>query len=409
MSELQDNLLNIKQEKDTKILPGNIKKGITIYNITGTLEGGASNVVKQFNSMQEMQADPSPSDGDLATVYTNSQTGITADSEFQIATFPQTVVLSTPFSGYVNLGFSAVDQSAMFNSYGFLSSSGFMLSCYTSTGNIQIEYRSQDGLTYTRNRFAKNNQEVSGDEMDFSTIIKYSATPFNSALSNFILIGSAEYFGLYKYSSEDNRYDTAPTSLSANPETVYEGTFYGKNGVQEGNLSNTNNLNVQEVRNRTDLYSNLSYLELNENVTNLSRAFASCYNITTVPNFNTSNVTDMSNMFNSCYNLTTVPNFNTSNVTYMTSMFLYCNSLVNVPQFNTLNVVNMYSMFRYCNNLSDASIQNIINMCLNSNVSNSTLKNLSNANTYSPLYYTNITSSRYSNRLTELSSAGWSY
>lgn len=174
MSELQDNLLNIKQEKDTKILPQNIKKGITVYNITGTLEGGGSvEGVKQFNSMQEMQADPSPSDGDLATVYANSQAGITADSEFQIATFPQTVVLPSVLSDHVDVRFQAVDQSIMFDCMGNLDSQRFSMDCYTDNGNIRIEYQSQDGQNYTRTRFMKNNQEVSGDEMDFDAIIKF--------------------------------------------------------------------------------------------------------------------------------------------------------------------------------------------------------------------------------------------
>lgn len=34
MSTLQNQLNLIKQEKDTKILPENIKAGVTIYNVT---------------------------------------------------------------------------------------------------------------------------------------------------------------------------------------------------------------------------------------------------------------------------------------------------------------------------------------------------------------------------------------
>ena len=38
--QLLTNLDNIKTQKDTYLLPENIKKGITVYNIEGTLESG---------------------------------------------------------------------------------------------------------------------------------------------------------------------------------------------------------------------------------------------------------------------------------------------------------------------------------------------------------------------------------
>lgn len=83
--------------------------------------------------------------------------------------------------------------------------------------------------------------------------------------------------------------------------------------------------------------------------------------------------------------------------------------LIDVPQFNTSNVISMQSMFFSCSNLSNDSIQNIVNMCLNSNINISTYKNLNNTNSYSPLYQTKFDSSYYSNRLAELDVAGWTY
>lgn len=40
MSELKTNLEQILQEKETKIIPENIKKDISIFDVTGTLETG---------------------------------------------------------------------------------------------------------------------------------------------------------------------------------------------------------------------------------------------------------------------------------------------------------------------------------------------------------------------------------
>ena len=92
------------------------------------------------------------------------------------------------------------------------------------------------------------------------------------------------------------------------------------------------------------------------NATNMSNIFSACWNLTTVPNFDTSNVTDMSYMFNMNQtaapsitepepNLTTVPNFNTSKVTNMKGMFYNCGKLNAVPNFNTSNVTDMSHMF----------------------------------------------------------------
>lgn len=145
------------------------------------------------------------------------------------------------------------------------------------------------------------------------------------------------------------------------------------------------------------------------NITNMHRLFQHCDKLTAIPNFDFSNVDDISYMFTYCNNLVNAPNIDTSNVTKMTWIYYGCRNLINVPQYNTSKITNMAYMFHYCNNLSNASIQNIINMCLNSNVTNSVLMNLNNTNIYSPFQYTNITSARYSNRLTELRNAGWSY
>lgn len=93
----------------------------------------------------------------------------------------------------------------------------------------------------------------------------------------------------------------------------------------------------------------------------------------------------------------------------MVNMFANCINIVDIPQYNSQNVYNISRIAHNCNKLSDASIQNIINMCLNSNVTNTTLMNMNNTNTYSPFYESNITSTRYQNRLSELSTAGWTY
>ena len=115
-------------------------------------------------------------------------------------------------------------------------------------------------------------------------------------------------------------------------------------------------------------------------------------------------------MFGACTNLKSLGNSHIGKIgSVMQYMFQECHNLTDVPQMDTSSVTNMERAFEACNNLTDGAIQNIINMCLNSNITETSQKNLSPNNTSSVFVHTNITSSRYSNRLTELRNKGWSY
>ena len=203
------------------------------------------------------------------------------------------------------------------------------------------------------------------------------------------------------------------------------------------NLTIIPKFNTNNIVNMSDMFYSCHNLVSipyfnTSNVTNMSGMFLGCNNLTSIPNFDTSSVTDMRSMFSSCTNLTSVPNFDTSNVTSMhgmchgctnllsvpnldthnvgdiRSMFGQCSNLTSTPEFNTSKVYAIDMMYSHCNNLTNASIQNIINMCLNSNVTG-VYKNLSNTNQFSPLCDTIFDNSYYQDRLTELDAAGWAY
>ena len=53
MSELKEALINISEEKRTKIIPENIKKGVKIFDVEGTLETTAE---EEGPSKEELQA-----------------------------------------------------------------------------------------------------------------------------------------------------------------------------------------------------------------------------------------------------------------------------------------------------------------------------------------------------------------
>ena len=344
MTGLQTNLITILNEKETKIIPENIKKDVIVLGVTGAYEGsggGTVEGVKQFSTIGEMQADTTAKEGDLAIVYRSGMQNANEDSQFRTATFPDTVVLDTVMTDFVNLTYIAVDSSKIFNCWGVLDSSSFMMECNTETGSIRIEYTSSDGITYTRT-------DTIGNPVDFGTEIYYKDEErWNDAIGKFIQIRGSTFEGLFRYSNSS--WLLAPTQLTTIADYVHKKEFYGKNGIEKGTLQNKENLTKDEVVRRVDMWTNYSTgIVCSEN---MADAF-SYKSYAAIPELDTSNVTDMQGMFNTRSNLTAIPELNTSNVTNMSSMFANCTSLTTIPGLNTRNVTNMNSMFNNCTSLT---------------------------------------------------------
>lgn len=390
--------------------------------VTVNVPSGSGDV-KLFETVEAMQADPNPSEGDLAVVYREELTGVTEESEFDSCTFPNTVVLDSAFSGNINGSFRAVDSSSgWFDGNVNMTSSNFSFS-FDFSHLVSVNYKSNDGITYTRTD--------SGEELqEFGTTIKWVdwGDPFDSIIGNFMKIGGKYFGGLYEYKS--NEYVMTKNQLNATPDYVYKKIFYGKNGVENGTLTTSVSNSFTDVNAEVYVkiqaqYDNMQPRILTDqdkdidnkiriipsktdgtplldtsNVTKMNHMFGSCFNLTTIPLLDTSNVTDMVSIFNGCTSLTSVSQLDTSNVTNMSYMFYdctsltaipllntssatdtshmfgNCTSLASVPQFDTSNVTNMGGMFNGCSSLNNESLNNILAMCANAVkiTSNKTLK-----------------------------------
>lgn len=393
---------------DSNISPENIKKDINILGIIGTLESGGSEInnqdktitangtyqadegytglgtvtvnvpqtgdvpVKLFETKEAMQSDPDTKEGDLAVVYRSEIQNATVDSHFQVVTFPDTVVLDTAITDYVDIRYRAVDESVMFDCMGSLDSSRFRMDCYTETREVRIEYTSSDGITYTRT-------DTTGNPVDFGTEIYYVRPErWNDAIGKFIQVGGSTFGGLFEYS--DNSWLLAPTQLSAIADYVYGKEFYGKNGVEIGTLGTPDNsfidTNAEMVYKIQSAYNNMEPRVLTDEdktidtniyfiptkydgtplidtgeVTNMDAMFHYCRNLINIPEINTSSAISMRNTFEMCTNLRNVSYIDTSKVTNMYCMFNGCDKLVSIEQMNTSMVTNMSSMFNSCRSL----------------------------------------------------------
>lgn len=244
---------------DSNIVAGNIKKNVSILGVTGTYEGSGGGTVegiKQFATQEEMQADTTAKEGDLAVVYRSEVQNVTVDSRFQIATFPDTVVLDNAITDNVEVRYRAVDSSKMFDCMGSLDSSRFRMDCYTDSGSIRIQYTSSDGITYTRT-------DTTGNPVDFGTEIRYAYLEmWNDAIGKFIQVNGSTFEGLYKYS--DSSWLLAPTQLTlSNANELLPGKKgYGKNGIVEGNGSIWDKIPTSVLANCynfPNVYTNESY------------------------------------------------------------------------------------------------------------------------------------------------------
>ena len=87
-------------------------------------------------------------------------------------------------------------------------------------------------------------------------------------------------------------------------------------------------------------------------VTIMREMFSGCSNLITIPPLDTSKVTIMESMFNGCTSLKTIPPLDTSNVTNMSWVFNGCTSLKTIPPLNTSKVTIMNRMFQSCSSLT---------------------------------------------------------
>ena len=158
-----------------------------MYNISS-----GSGEVKLFETEQAMQADPNPSEGDLAVVYREELTAVNENSEFDSCTFPNTVTLDEVFSDSIYGSFRSTG-GGWFDGTVDMSSSSFRFDGYGEGDEIRVEYTSNDGITYTRTDGGEELQE-------FGATIKWDDGygDFNSVIGNFMKIGGSTFEGIFK-------------------------------------------------------------------------------------------------------------------------------------------------------------------------------------------------------------------
>lgn len=198
MASLKEKSESILNEKQLNLLPENIKKDITVLGVTGTYEGSAG--VKLFETIENMNNDETAKEGDLAIVYRNEIQNMKADTQTQYITFPETVTLPEAFTSSSYLRLRAVDMSIMFDGNIQLNQTSFRFDGFSESGMIRISYSSDDGITYTRDEFMGESDNLT-NPVDLGTLIQVETEmgEWNDSFGYFMQIGGNIFEGLFNY------------------------------------------------------------------------------------------------------------------------------------------------------------------------------------------------------------------
>lgn len=250
----------VLEEKNTKILPENLKAGITAFGIEGTLNVD----VKYFNTVEEMQNDANANYEDLAVVYDNKPYTIDANTEFRFVVFPETVVLDSAVDQYdwISIGFAPVDKEKYQTGYSMTEISGrdarieIAISeagadSFDTIGRAYAGYTSTDGITYTRTSISGTTL-IDEDTVELPCLVKYSGT-WKDIASKFVKAKNNYLGGVFTYT--ENGVTTDDIYAYDFNEVVIE-----NNKLKDVKLSDrTFNLTeIKEVLNHTPFFTSLN-------------------------------------------------------------------------------------------------------------------------------------------------------
>ena len=366
MSELKTNLQEILQEKQEKIIPENIKSGVTILGVNGTLETGTDTSDATAIADDIIQGKTAyGADGKLTgtlplfpntRIFTVDNAGVTDNTEDSILELITINTLKQTLDSNLNMKFSAPYSDIV-----------------TAIG-------------LTTDKLVQGN-----------TILGVEGTYEGDNINDYIAVPAD--MTTIKIQDCIKKIPLIDTSAVTNMNSM----FYGCTS-----LTTIPQLDTSAVTSMNNMFYGCTSLttipQLDTSaVTDMRYMFYGCTSLTTIPQLDTSAVTRMSSMFNGCTSLTTIPQLDTSAVTTMDFMFYGCTSLTTIPQLDTSVVTNMNGMFRSCTSLSNDSLNNILAMLTNAIAYTGTTKTLK----YIGLSETQATTCTTLSNWSACEAAGW--
>ena len=295
MSDLKINLQEILQDKNTNLLPENLKAGVTCLGVEGTAQTGidtsdATATEQDINLNKTAYVNGEKITGTLP-LFPNSRTftvdnaGVTDNTEDSILELTTINTLKQTLDSNLNMKFSA-PYSDIVTAIGL-------------TTDKLVQGNTILGIEGT----------YEGDDID-----DYIAVPADVTAIKI-----------------PNCIKKIP-SIDTSAVTDMNSMFSGCTSLTEISLIDTSA------------------------VTSMNSMFYACTSLTTIPQLDTSAVTDMRYMFYACTSLTTIPQLDTSAVTRMSSMLNGCTSLSNDSLNNILAMLTNATAYTRTKTLKDIGL-----------------------------------------------------
>lgn len=221
-----------------------IEDDLSFYNYSDKIRQitTSEGMVKLFETEEEMQADNTAKENDLAVVYRKEIKNMTVTDKPQYLTFPETVTLPQEITSNYVCVFRSDSDTIMRDIQISLNHSIFRLNCWGSDVNFQVQYRSTDGINYTRDRFQSGDGQALTNPVDLTVPIKvYYEEEWDDNIGYFMQIDSHYFGGLYEYqigedkdkllyvsniSADDNSYGSSTaTSQYVTKQFINSGIF----------------------------------------------------------------------------------------------------------------------------------------------------------------------------------------
>ena len=398
------NQLNYLDETKSEIKQALINKGQEISD-SQTFRSYVDNInnlgmLKQFNTVNEMEEDTTAKDGDIALVYNLNEEEFEFNKYFNNIWFTKVAhinmtmsafcwdISETPgvYQDYVKVyDFKSPDgTSTMQYTIHCMASSNAWLgaelkfSCNGETVtflmNEDYVIKRQDDIQgpVTLNNIVGNSYALDGTGIDVTKqSIRMQLLEVLPLIARF---GTSDFTGLYKYSNILNDWELAPTQLTAVESDGMAVRYYGPNGVTKGEIDTMKYFNNATVNNAMKYLNTYYNLFQTVDVTNIENYWG----IRTLANnrkyidwINISNMTNMSNLFNNMTSLRylDVSNWDMSNVVETVNTFAGCSNLCTLDfKSNTsfANIINAYRMFSNCQSMTRFDVVNLdFSNCVN--------------------------------------------
>ena len=305
---------------DNNIAAGNIKEGVTILGVGGTLKEEKPEEVFDVQPTTSEQT-ITPTEGSVFSGGTVHAVTSSIDSNIQPENIKEGVsilgVAGTLSEGITPAGTIAINLNGTYDVTNYASAEvnvgdtpdyRYAKGTVDRAGLKAIGWTDEDILTYEQNN---SHYPWQNDQ--------YKVSDENKAL----------------YSLDDPN----PESYKDNPNVTF-----------------VPNKNMGSYFTKSMGFSGMKYIKGipsydTSNMNSTYLLFSSCAKLTTIPNLDTSNTTDFAGMFQNCTNLITIPSLDTSKANRVPSMFKGCISLTTIPSLDTSNATDLSNMFSDCTNL----------------------------------------------------------